>query len=273
MKSTTIDVPKMDCPSEERLIRLALEPEPTVRQLTFDLEAHRLVVRHEGESDALLRRLEPLGFGARLVGTEEVAGDGVVSEGASLGEARVLKQLLAINAVMFVIELVLGWLAQSTGLMADSLDMFADAGVYGMSLYAVGRAVGHQRRAAFASGVLQLLLAGGVLVEVARRAVDGSEPVAPLMMAVSALALIANLTCMALLAKHRTGGVHMKASWIFSTNDVLANLGVIVAGVLVAVLRTSVPDLVIGTIIGLVVLSGAFRILRLARQGDVPRAD
>jgi Co/Zn/Cd efflux system component len=85
------------------------------------------------------------------------------------------------------------------------------------------------------------------------------------MMGVAFLALIANVTCMALLSKHRTGGVHMRASWIFSTNDVLANLGVILAGALVTLLGTSIPDLVIGTIVGVVVLIGAFRILRLAR--------
>jgi Co/Zn/Cd efflux system component len=68
---------------------------------------------------------------------------------------------------------------------------------------------------------------------------------------------------MVLLAKHRDGGAHMKASWIFSTNDVLANLGVIVAGALVAWTGSNVPDLVIGTLIGLLVLNGARRILSL----------
>lgn len=182
---------------------------------------------------------------------------------AANAEAGTLRWLLAINAVMFVVELVAGWLAQSTGLLADSLDMFADAGVYGLALYAVGRHAGHQLRAARLSGWLQLLLALGALTEVLRRALIGSEPEPLPMMGVALLALAANLTCVALLVRHREGGAHMRASWIFSTNDVLANLGVILAGLLVAWTGSNVPDLVIGTLIGLLVLNGARRILRL----------
>ena len=164
---------------------------------------------------------------------------------------------------MFAVELGLGLYAQSTGLIADSLDMLADAGVYGLSLYAVGRAQSQKQRAAKTSGVLQAALAIGVLGEVVRRAVMGSNPVEGLMIGVAALALIANLACVALLAKHREGGVHLKASWIFTANDALANLGVIAAGVLVWITGQAWPDLVIGTAVGLLVLWGAIRILRL----------
>lgn len=178
-------------------------------------------------------------------------------------EAGVLRRLLLINALMFAVEIGLGWLAQSTGLIADSLDMFADAAVYGLALYAVGRSRALQLRAARASGWLQLLLALGALAEVLRRLVLGSEPEPPLMMGVAALALLANLACLALLARHREGSVHMRASWIFSTNDVLANLGVIAAGLLVAWTGSNWPDLLIGAAIGLLVLNGARRILLL----------
>lgn len=177
-------------------------------------------------------------------------------------EAETLRWLLAINATMFVIEIVAGWLAESTGLIADSLDMFADAAVYGIALYAVGHA-GRQLHAARLSGWLQLLLALGVLIEVLRRWLAGSAPEPVPMMGIALLALVANVACMALLAKHRDGGAHMQASWIFSTNDVLANLGVILAGALVAWTGSNVPDLLIGTLIGLLVLNGARRILRL----------
>jgi Co/Zn/Cd efflux system component len=180
-----------------------------------------------------------------------------------VAERRVLRQLLAINAVMFVAELGFGIYAQSTGLLADSLDMLADAMVYGLSLYAVGRAVTQQKRAAHVSGGLQVALALGALAEVARRAVVGSEPVEVLMIGVAAIALVANLTCVALLARHRHGGVHLKASWIFSTNDALANLGVIVAGVLVLVTGSALPDLAVGAGVGVLVMMGGLRILRL----------
>ena len=171
---------------------------------------------------------------------------------------------------MFIVELVAGWLAQSTGLIADSLDMFADAAVYAMSLFAVGKAVSSQSSAARFSGYVQLLLAIGVLVEVARRFIVGSEPEAPVMMGIAVLALAANAGGMALLAKHRTGGLHMQASWIFTSTDVIANLGVIAAGLLVAWTGSSLPDLLVGLAIGAVVLGGAIEILRLSKRTSSP---
>lgn len=174
-----------------------------------------------------------------------------------------LKQLLAINAGMFVVELAFGVYAQSTGLIADSIDMLADAMVYSLALLAVGKSAARQKATAKASGALQMLLAIGVLADVVRRAITGSEPVEMFMMGVAAIALVANLACIALLARHREGGLHLKASWIFTTNDAIANLGVIAAGGLVWATKSAVPDLVIGAVVALVVGFGAVRILRL----------
>ena len=84
-----------------------------------------------------------------------------------------------------------------------------------------------------------------------------------LLAVLAAVALVANVACVALLARHREGGVHLKASWIFSTNDALANLGVILAGALVLATGSALPDLLVGAGVGLLVLSGAVRILRL----------
>jgi Co/Zn/Cd efflux system component len=186
-------------------------------------------------------------------------------------ERGTLWTLLAINATMFAAESIAGWLGESTGLLADSLDMLADAGVYGIALYAVGR-LDRQAVAAAISGVLQMLLGLGVLVEVIRRVFVGSEPVSLLMMVTGAVALIANMTCLALIAKHREGGVHMRASWIFSTNDAIANVGVMVSGGLVWALGSRLPDLVIGSIISLIVLWGSVRILRSAREASLKAA-
>ena len=180
-------------------------------------------------------------------------------------ERRVLWWLLVINAVMFVVEIVLGWIADSTGLIADALDMLADASVYGVAIYAVTRTVREKAWAAALSGVTELVLALGVLLEVVRRFAYGSEPVSGLMVAVSLLALVANVACMVLLAKHRNGEVHMRASWIFSANDVLANVGVIIAGVLVYITGAAWPDLVIGLLIVGLVLRGGSMILRDVR--------
>lgn len=269
MQKTLLSVPKMDCPSEEKLIRMALNGNDDVKSLSFDLAKREMTVLHEGDPSPILALMEPLKFGARVVTTEAVSESAGKSEdldaSGAPGEARVLKILLAINAIMFFVEITLGWIAQSTGLIADSLDMFADAAVYGISLYAVGKTVAHQRSAARLSGYLQLLLAAFAIAEVVRRAYFGSEPFASYMIWVSLLALVANVLCLALISKHRTGGIHMQASWIFSANDVIANTGVILAGALVLLTRSPVPDLIIGSIIALVVFRGAIKILKISR--------
>lgn len=264
VERTVFDVPKMDCPSEERLVRMALEGAP-IQRLDFDLVQRKVTALHDSTPEHLLALLAPLNFGARIGEADTAAADQTPAPAASTdgSERSVLMILFAINATMFIVELVVGWLAQSTGLIADSLDMFADAAVYAMSLYAVGKGVSSQGAAARFSGYVQLLLAVGVLAEVARRFIVGNEPKAPAMMGIALLALVANAAGMALLAKHRHGGLHMRASWIFTSTDVIANVGVLLAGALVGWTRSSLPDLVVGLAIGLVVLTGAVRILRL----------
>lgn len=181
-------------------------------------------------------------------------------------QGRVLILLLAINAGMFVIEIIAGWLSESTALIADSFDMLADALVYAIGLYAVGRALRTKARAALASGMFQLALGAGVCIDVVRRFLLGSNPEPGFMLAVGAAALVANVICLRLIARHRDGEVHMRASWIFSKNDVIANLGVIAAGGLVHLSGSALPDLVIGLAIGLLVLNGGRHILRDAQR-------
>lgn len=260
---STFAIPAMDCPSEENMIRMALRDDAAVRSLSFDLGRRQLVALHHGPAQGILQRLEPLGLGARLMASVTVDEPLAAAIPDRAGEAGLLRIVLAINAAMFVIELGVGLLAESAGLLADSLDMFADAAVYGMALYAVGRGGAAQGRAARMAGWLQLVLAAGVLAEVGRRWVYGSEPASLLMMAMGLLALAANAACLVLVAKKRDAGVHMRASYIFTANDVVANAGVIAAGLLVSLTGSRYPDLVIGAVIGAVVLNGARRILRL----------
>jgi len=180
-------------------------------------------------------------------------------------ERRLLWIVLILNAAMFFIEFIAGWLAESSGLIADSLDMLADAAVYSVSLYAVGRAVEHRARAAMLNGSLQLLLGLGVLVDVARRIWFGSQPQALTMSTISVLALAVNVSCFLLLYKFRQGDINLRASWICSRNDMIANLGVLTAAGLVAWLGAAWPDWVIGALIaGLIVYSAVF-IIRDAR--------
>jgi cation diffusion facilitator family transporter len=180
----------------------------------------------------------------------------------SAAERRVLWIVLVLNAAMFVIEGIAGWLAQSTGLLADALDMFADAAVYGVALWAVGRHALHKASAARLSGWLQLSLGIMVLLDVLRRAVFGSTPEPPVIGVVGLMALAVNVTALLLLRKHREGEIHMRASWIFTKNDVIANLAVLVAGALVAATGSRLPDLAVGLGIALLVAQGGLAILR-----------
>lgn len=256
-------IPGMDCPSEEQMVRMRLADMP-VTALECDLPGRRLVVCHEGDAGAILARLVPLGYGAELQASVPVAApEGVTLRGDDRGEVRSLWVLLAVNAVMFGVELLAGWWVHSAGLISDAADMLADAAVYGVALYAVGRSAARKLSAARLAGVLQLTLGVAALVEAIRRSLAGAAPDEMTMVGVSLLALAANVACLLLIARHREGGAHMRASYIFSANDVLANLGVILAGVLVAWTGSPIPDRVIGALIGVVVLVGAYRILRL----------
>ncbi len=255
-------IPGMDCPAEEVQIRTALGD--VARRLDFDLPGRRLTVLHAVPVDVVLGRLKALGMGAELAESGPAPDEPLASAVADpAGERRTLGVLLAINALMFVVEALAGWWAESSGLVADGLDMFADAAVYGTALYAVGRGAAAQGRAGRLAGVLQLVLALGLFGQVAQHVIYGAEPLALPMMVVSVLALCANAACLLLVARHRDGGAHMKASYIFSATDVLANLGVIVAGALVAWTGAPWPDWLVGSLIGAMVLAGALRILKL----------
>lgn len=247
---------------------MALEGLPGIATIEFDLPKRKVRIHHEGPAEPISKSLGGLALGAHLISSiasveSRESPPGQMESETDSSEAQVLKLLLGINALMFLAEFMTGWLAQSTGLIADSLDMFADATVYGLALYAVGKDAGHKLKAARMSGWFQLALAIGALCEVVRRFLFGSEPAAPVMMGMATIALVANVTCLLLLARHRHGGIHMQASWIFSANDVLANIGVIVAGAAVTLTGENYPDLMIGTAIALLVMNGARRILRL----------
>lgn len=263
---TVFSVPKMDCPSEENLIRMSLDGLNGIKTLQFDLAKREVRIVHVEDISIVLSRLEPLNFGVKLISTNAAETQDFDLEDLNIKsreEAKLLKLLLTINGTMFIIELVMGIWAQSTGLIADSLDMFADAAVYGVSLYAVGKAASLKIKTAHLAGWLQVLLAIGALSEVIRRFVYGSEPVSILMMTIGLLALIANAYCLYLIAKKRSYGAHMKASYIFSANDVIANTGVILAGGLVFWTKSPYPDLIIGSIIAVIVLIGAKKILQM----------
>jgi len=188
-------------------------------------------------------------------------------------ERKILIILFAINGFMFFIELISGWLADSSGLMADSLDMLADSLVYAIALFAVGKSIREKARSAFLNGFFQLVLGIGVFIDVIRRLFMGSQPESVIMIYISVAALIANLFCFYLLSKNQNGDIHMRATWICTRNDAIANSGVILAGAIVYFSGSSLPDLIIGSLISLIVVKGAIQILDEARKSTLKKEE
>ena len=190
-------------------------------------------------------------------------------EAKNAAERKTLKILLIINGAMFLVGCIAGILAHSTALIADSLDMLADASVYMLSLYAVGKPSHTKNRAAMLSGILQITLAAMILIDVIQKFIWGSAPESLWMMGIAFLALMANSYGLYLLSKHRQDEVHMRASWIFTQNDVIANISVIFAGLLVSLLSSRIPDLIAGLGISILVIWGGIRIIQDARTTSI----
>lgn len=263
MQKTIFKIQKMDCPSEENLIRLKLDSIKSITRLDFDLENRMLTVYHNNQLELIEKSIAELNLDHKLISSENHSEE-IVSEDST--QRKVLWVVLIINFAFFLIEIIFGIISNSMGLVADSLDMLADSFVYGISLFAVGGTVSRKKNIAKLAGYFQFTLAVIGFVEVIRRFIGIEElPDFKTMIVVSFFALIANSICLYLLQKSKSKEAHMRASMIFTSNDVIINLGVIVAGGLVLLLNSGIPDLVIGSIVFIIVINGALRILKLSK--------
>ena len=265
MQKTTFKISKMDCPSEEQMIRMKLADLTNIKSLDFDIPNRKLIVIHSDNYDQIFQRLENLKFDTSFINSVSI--DNYETTAHNIDQERkLLWQVLAINFFFFTIELTTGFISNSMGLVADSLDMLADSIVYGLALLAVGGTMTRKKNIAKSAGYFQLTLAVLGLIEVIRRFVGlESIPNFKTMIIISTLALIGNGLCLYLLQKSKSKDAHMKASMIFTSNDVIVNVGVILAGVLVYFTKNKIPDLVIGIIVFVLVAFGSFRILKLSK--------
>jgi len=264
MLKSTYHISKMDCPSEEGMIRMKLEGLSEIKDLEFDLEGRMLYVVHSDENPEIESRLAELDLGSKYKETKEIEWQGSSEDNQQ--QSRLLWWVLAINFGFFILEMTTGIISRSMGLVADSLDMLADSMVYGLSLWAVGSALSRKKKVAKISGYLQLSLALFGMIEVVRRFINLEEmPDYQFMIYVSAFALLGNALSLYILQKSKSQQVHMKASMIFTSNDIAVNLGVMAAGILVLFTQSKYPDLLIGGLVFIIVARGAFRILKLAK--------
>lgn len=264
MEKTIFEISKMDCPSEENLIRMKLDGIAGITSLDFDIPNLKLTVFHNGHIDQIEKSILELNLGGKKISTEQTER---TDFNENTNQKKLLWIVLGINFSFFVIEMTTGIIAKSMGLVADSLDMLADSFVYGISLLAVGGTLTRKKLIAKLAGYLQLTLAIIGFVEVMRRFFAAEKlPDFTTMIIVSIFALIANGICLYLLQKSKSKEeAHMKASMIFTSNDIIINLGVITAGFLVNWLNSNRPDLIIGTIVFVLVIQGAIRIIKLGK--------
>lgn len=263
MNKTTFVIQKMDCASEEQLIRLKLGDFNNISSLQFDIPNRKLDVYHTGDYKPIFSEIHNLQLDASFIQTSAT---NEIFTGKDIAERKLLWQVLAINFFFFVFEILMGFISNSMGLVADSLDMLADSLVYGLALFAIGGTIAKKKNIAKASGYFQLILAVFGVVEVIRRFLGfGEVPTFQTMIIISSLALLGNATSLYLLQKSKNTEAHMQASMIFTSNDVIINIGVIIAGVLVFVTNSKIPDLVVGAIVFFIVARGAYRILQIAK--------
>jgi len=241
---------------------MKLEGIAGIQSLKFDIPGRRLEVYHTDSSENIFAALDALQFDSKLVSSEPAPD----VKDSNRQQSRVLWQVLTINFFFFALEILTGFIAGSMGLVADSLDMLADSIVYGLSLYVVGGTVSRKKNIAGVAGLFQLALAVLGFAEVIRRfAVHGEPPDFHLMIIISLFALAGNAICLYLLQKSKSHEAHMQASMIFTSNDIMVNLGVIAAGVLVYLTASNLPDLTVGAIVFMLVARGAYRILLLSK--------
>ena len=253
----------MDCPSEESLIRMKLDGISEVKKLEFDIPNRILAVYHTGNLEKIEDSVLDLNLGGKRLHTEQ---SDQVDFQEQESQRKLLFSVLGINFSFFLIELTTGLLSKSMGLVADSLDMLADSFVYALSLFAVGGNLVRKKRISTLAGFFQIALAIIGFVEVFRRFIGVADiPNFSTMIGVSILALIANTICLYILQKSKSKEAHMQASMIFTSNDVIINIGVIIAGVLVLWLNSNKPDLIVSAIVFILVIHGAFRILKLGK--------
>ena len=176
--------------------------------------------------------------------------------------ANVLWFVLAINAVMFLVEIVAGIQARSTSLLADGLDMFGDALVYGFSLVVLNRSLRWQARAALAKGAFMLAFGLAVAAEVVHKVVVPVAPHSGTMGVIGGVALAANLLCFVALYRYRGDGLNMSSTWLCSRNDLLANVGVLIAAAATSFFAAAWPDTLVGAVISTLFVTSSVQVLR-----------
>jgi Co/Zn/Cd efflux system component len=191
-----------------------------------------------------------------------MSGSHEIDVGSSRAQRRVLLQVLALNAGLALVLFVGGLMADSSGLLANALDNISDALTYAVSITAVSRSILWKARAANVTGVMLLVLAVGVTLDAFRRYKTGSQPLGATMVVLAIVATAVNAWSLQLLRRFQKQDVNLRAAWTMSTNDFVSNIGILVAGGLVAYTGSNLPDLAIGLFVAAIAIYGSIKTFR-----------
>lgn len=179
-------------------------------------------------------------------------------------QTKILYFVLAINMVMFFVEIYYGISSKSSSLLSDSLDMLGDSLVYGFSIFVINKDIIWRAKASLLKAFIMLFFGLSVLAKIVYQVINPEVPVYQTMGSIGLLALIANLACFFVLYKYRNGEVNMKSTWLCSRNDIIANVGILLAAYLVSLTQKIYPDILIGLVITALFLSSSFSVLKMS---------
>ncbi len=187
-------------------------------------------------------------------------------DGVSDDYKRRLWIVIALNAIMFSVEMGAGHLAGSQALQADALDFLGDALTYGISLAVIGASIQARTNAALAKGISLLLMGAWVFGSTAYRVLYVGVPVASIMGIVGFMAFATNVASVLLLVRYKDGDANVRSVWLCSRNDAIGNIAVMLAALGVWGTATGWPDLIVAAIMAGLFLSSSFQIIRQALQ-------
>ena len=186
-------------------------------------------------------------------------------------DRRILWLVIALNAIMFGVEIVAGLEAGSLSLLADAMDFLGDTASYSLALYVMAKSMRWRAGAALLKGSVMLVFGLWVL-SMAVMAIMGLHTPDPITMgAVGVLAFIVNVISALLVFRFSKGDSNLRSVWICSRNDALANVAVVIAASGVFTLQQGWPDIAVALIIAGLALFGSFQVITHALR-DLKKA-
>lgn len=264
------NVTGMDCASCAGKIETAARTVRGVEDVKVSTASQIMTLKVSDPSTQLAQveqAVEGIGYRLSRIGVSENAeGKSEAMPHTTPAYRRALYIVVLLNIGFGVAEIIGGIIAGSQALKADALDFLGDGLITFLGLLAIGWGMAWRARSALLQGYFLGALGIGVLANTVYRVIVLQTPEAGLMGILGAIALVVNIIAALVLLPHRTGDANMRAVWLFSRNDAIGNLAVVIAALLVAWTASPYPDIIVAVIIAGLFLQSALTIIRDARK-------